>query len=149
MFVYFGVVTVGSNRLRDEDDHQTIRMTNKGVEVPEDLIGRTGTVVVVHAGLVVKLQYVNDGIQQYDTNLIAFPPTDNDIKHPVVPNGHLRIDGQLYRVIDDRDLDECPECGSDQIAAWDNPPKCYGCDTVFKVEKGTSKDGDCLNNDPL
>ncbi|MCL9818352.1 hypothetical protein [Natronocalculus amylovorans] len=126
---------------RISDDHPTIRMTNKGVEVPEDLIGRTGTVVVVHADLVVRLQYASDGIQEYDRNLIAFPPTDNDVEHPMVPNGHLRIDGKLYRVIDDRDLDECPECGSDQVAAWDIPPKCYGCDTVLGDKYSLVTDG--------
>ena len=126
--------TENSEQERGRIEHKTpkVRLTDKGLETPEHLIGRTGTVRVEKPEIPMELQYINDGVQEYDTNLLTFPPTDKD---PInCPEGHVRIDGTLYEVVDDRDLNECPHCGSDKVSACGDPPKCYGCDTYLEGE---------------
>jgi len=120
-------MTRNNNAEDTEREAQKVRLTDKGLETPDHLVGRTGQIKVEKPEITMTLSYVADGVQEYDRNLVSFPPTDKD---PInVPEGHVRIDGTLYEVVDDRELNECPNCGSDKIPAGSDEPKCYTCDT--------------------
>lgn len=106
-----------------------VRLTDEGLETPDPLIGRTGVVTVTTPELQMDFTYGGDGVQEY-SELLTFPPTDKESHY--VPEGHARIDGVLYEVVDDRELNECPECGSDKVDATGDPPRCYTCDTYLE-----------------
>lgn len=112
-------------------DIPTLSLTDDGLEAPTGLVGRTGQVTVEKPEITMTMTFSGDGIREFEPELAAFPTTDKDPAN--VPEEHIRIDGTLYRIVDDRDLNECPHCGSDKVAACDDPPKCYGCDTTLEV----------------
>jgi hypothetical protein len=115
-----------------EQEAPKLRLTDEGVDTPEELVGRAGTVVVEKPEIQMEMHFTGDGIQKPSTQLLTFPPTDKD---PIrVPEGDARIDGTFYEDVYERDLNECPHCGSDKVAAHDEPPKCYGCDRTLRPE---------------
>lgn len=111
-------------------DIPELRLTDDGLEAPEHLVGRTGQIKVEKPDITMTLSYTGDGVRKVDPELVTFPPTGADSTD--VPEGHVRIQGTLYRIRDDRDLSECPHCGSDKVSACDDPSKCYTCDTVLE-----------------
>ncbi|QCC57252.1 hypothetical protein [Natrinema thermotolerans] len=111
-------------------DAPTLSLTDDGLEAPDSLVGRTGQVTVEKPEITMTMTFSGEGVREYEPELAAFPTTDKEPDN--VPEEHIRIDGTLYRIVDDRALNECPHCGSDKVAACDVPPKCYGCDTVLK-----------------
>lgn len=120
-----------SDQSRSGVQHATpkVRLVDDGLEVPDELVGRTGQIKVEKPEISMTMSYVGDGVQEIDQNMVVFPPTDKD---PInVPEGHVRIDGQIYEVVDDREINECLECGSDKVAPCDDPVKCYDCDAEF------------------
>lgn len=109
------------------DDVPQLALTDDGVEAPEHLIGQTGVITVEKPHLEMDLHYVGDGVSEYDTELVTFPTTGKT-GNSRIPEGHVRIEGTLYELVDERILDECPDCGSDKIPAGSDDPKCYDCD---------------------
>jgi len=102
-------------------------LTDGGVKTPESLVGRTGEVTVEKPNLQMDITFSGE-IREVEPELLTFPPTGEKYRGYDIPEGHVRIEGRLYEVVDERDLNECPHCGSDKIAAHDDPAKCYGCD---------------------
>lgn len=107
---------------------QKLALTDDGVEVPDYLVGRTGVVTVEKPHLQMDITYVGDGVAKYDKELVTFPTTGKT-GNPRIPEGHVRIDGTLYEIVDERTFSECPKCGSDKVSSCDDPVICYGCDT--------------------
>lgn len=102
-----------------------VRLVDGGLVTPDHLVGQTGVVRVEMPDIEIEYTYGGDGVQEI-SELVVFPPTD---KEPVnLPEGYVRIQGTLYEVVDDRDLNECPHCGSDKVDATADDPKCYDCD---------------------
>lgn len=110
-----------------------LELTGDGLEAPEHIVGEVGVVTVEKPHLTMEIEFV-EPVREIEPELTAFPPTGKNSPDSSVPEGHLRIDGVLYEIKDARDLSECPHCGSDKVAAVDDPPKCYGCDTTLEAE---------------
>ena len=107
-------------------DVPQLALTDEGLEAPEHLVGATGVITVEKPHLQMDITYVGDGVSEYDDHLTAFPTTGKTGYD--IPEGHIRIQGTLYEIVDERILNECPECGSDKIPAGSDDPKCYNCD---------------------
>lgn len=101
-----------------------MRLLDEGLETPEKIIGAT-RVTVETPTLEMARKYKEGGVPRI-SELTVFPTTGDD-DSPRVPEGHVRISGTLYELEDCRELNECPECGSDKVDATDDPPKCYTC----------------------
>ena len=108
----------------DKSSPPKIRLLNEGLETPDFLLGHSGKVTVEKPNGIEITGEVNDLGECLP--LIAFPTTGDDSER--VPEGHIRLWGELYEIDDCRDLKECPECGSDKIYAAGDPPKCYTCE---------------------
>lgn len=83
---------------------ETIRMTDDGLVMPEELVGTTGTLTVEWPSEKMQsqtLQLVEPGIPEVCSYICrgVMPPETaaND-----VPGSHLRIGGTLYEIVDDR-----------------------------------------------
>lgn len=122
---------------------EQLRLTDDGLETPKHLVGRTGRVRVEKPTIEMTFTYKGDGVQEY-SELLTFLPSESG--NGDVPKDHARIEGTLYEIVDDRTVQECPECGSDSVSI-DPPHKCYGCDVVVdgldggqSVETDTDKE---------
>jgi len=113
------------------DPVDELRLTDDGLEVPEGLVGYTGAVEVVKPNISKTVYYSEPGVAEIDREMVVFPTTGN-AQRTGVPPGYVRIQGDLYEIVDDRDLDECPHCESEKVAACDTPVFCYGCDTTLE-----------------
>ncbi len=109
-------------------DADQLVLTDDGVDTPDRLVGRTGTITVEKPGLAMDMTFTAGGVRETEPELLTFPPTGEQYRGYDLPEGHVRIDGRLYEVVDERDLSECPHCGSDRVAAHDLPPRCYACE---------------------
>lgn len=114
----------------DGEGVPTLRLTDEGLETPEHLVGATGVITIEKPDLKMGATFRGDGVPEY-SELTVFPPTNPD-NEQFCPEGCVRINGKLYEVIDDRDLNECPHCGSDSVDATGDPPKCYDCETELE-----------------
>lgn len=128
-------------------DRERLVLTDDGVRTPDRLVGRTGVVTVEKPNLTMEITFSGD-VREVEPELLSFPPTGEDHRGFAIPEGHVRINGWLYEVVDERELNECPHCGSDKVAAHDDPPKCYGCDRMLDAgsERDVLPDG---GTDPL
>lgn len=108
----------------EQEEVPQVRLTDDGLETPDHLVGVTGSVQVELPEIKMTQNYTGDGVPEY-SELLVFPTTDKDSEF--VPEGHARIAGTLYDVVDDRDTNECPECGSDKIDVLADPVVCYDC----------------------
>jgi hypothetical protein len=115
--------------MSERQEPQTLRLTDEGLETPGHLVGETGQIEVQKPEIKMTFTYTGDGVSEF-SELVNFPPTEKD---PVYcPEGHVRIRGTLYEIVDDRDLNECPHCGSDKVSAADDPARCYTCETDIR-----------------
>jgi len=121
-------------------DADQLVLTDAGVDTPDRLVGRTGKITVEKPSLTMDMSFSGDGIRATEPELLTFPPTGEKYRGYDLPEGYVRIDGRLYEVIDERDLSECPHCGSDKVAAHDSPPRCYGCEQ--DLDPDADEDGD-------
>ncbi|ELZ84418.1 hypothetical protein C453_12766 [Haloferax elongans ATCC BAA-1513] len=112
---------------------QTLALTDEGLETPSHVVGKTGVVVVEKPHMKIEFTYSGDGVQEY-SELTVFPTTGKS-GNGDVPEGHIKIQGRLYKIEDERDVDECPHCGSDKVSSTDDAYRCYTCDTDFEVSE--------------
>jgi len=110
-----------------------VTLTDDGVEAPKHVVGRTGVVTVETPSIQMDITFA-EPCREIEPELFTFPPTGEDQQGYDIPEGHVKIGGRLYEVIDGRDLDECPHCGSDKVAACDTPQRCYSCEQVIDDE---------------
>jgi len=116
-----------------EDGRETLRLTDEGLEVPDDLVGTTGTVRVEKPSIKMNVSFTGSGAKAFSDHLLSFP-TDEDEQLGDVPPGSVRIAGTLYEVIDDRSIQQYPECRSSSVSAQDDPRHCYTCGADVYVE---------------
>lgn len=102
-----------------------VRLTDRGLETPDHLIGRTGQVKVEKPDIAMTFTFTGEGVPEY-SELVSFPPTDPRVEENV-PEGYVRIAGEVYEVVDERTFNTCPECGSDKVTET----RCYTCDVEF------------------
>lgn len=102
----------------------TLRLLDEGLEMPDHLVGKQGVVELEKPDITMEATF--DGPIPEISTATVFPTTGKS--SPSVPDGHIRIDGDLYEIIDERELNECPHCGSDKVDATGDPPRCYTCD---------------------
>lgn len=83
----------------------TIEMTDDGLVMPDELVGFTGTLVVEWPSESMQRQrisVVNDGIPEVCEWICrGVMPSDTDANG--VPGGHLRINGDLYKITDNKE----------------------------------------------
>lgn len=86
---------------------ETIRMTEDGLVMPEELVGYAGQMVVEWPSEKMQKQtisLVDPGIPEVcDYICRGIMPSEEDANG--VPGGHLRINGTLYEIEDDRSRD--------------------------------------------
>lgn len=116
-----------------DNDVPQVQLVDDGLVTPEHLVGKTGVVRVEMPEISIEYTYQGDGVQEI-SELLVFPPTDKEAVN--LPNGYVKIQGQLYEVVDDRELNECPHCESDKIDATADDPKCYDCDQYVEENDG-------------
>jgi hypothetical protein len=119
-----------SDKGRTQVVRGTLELTDQGLETPKRFIGYSGQVTLHLPDI--KMQATVRELPEYN-ELVVFPQTDKD-GHNDVPERHVRFGGHLYEIVDNREVDECPECGSDSVDATADPVKCYDCEHEFRRE---------------
>lgn len=112
-------------------DAERLVLTDDGPVTPDHLVGRTGLVTVEKPNLTMEITFTGN-VREVEPELLTIPPTGEKYRGYSIPEGHVKIEGRLYEVVDERDLDECPHCGSDKVSAHADPPKCYTCETSLE-----------------
>lgn len=89
-----------------EREAETIRMTNDGLMLPEEIVGFVGTMEVEWPSETMQMQrisIVDPGIPEVcDYICRGVMPSEDDANG--VPGGHLRINGTLYQIEDARSV---------------------------------------------
>ena len=124
--------------MSSDDGTERLRLTDEGVDTPTRLVGRTGKITVEKPNLRMDITFKGK-VREIEPELLTFPTTGEKYRGFDIPERHVRIEGRLYEIVDERDLNECPHCGSDKVAAHDEPPKCYACDRTLQA--GTDSAG--------
>lgn len=89
----------------ESEQIETLRMTNEGLEMPEELVGFVGDLVVEWPSEKMKKQIItvaDPGVPEvWDGICRGVMPSETAANG--VPGGHLRIDGELYEIEDGRE----------------------------------------------